>query len=92
MNTRRPLSGIMPELKQHALEIANRHGRGLDDLDPDEDFTDGQIFDSLGLLEFVLATERVCGIKIPGEDVVPEHFGSLRNIAEYLRAQFGFEG
>ena len=35
--------------------------------------------------------EQVAGIKIPGEDILPEHFSSIPNIAAYLRQTHGFE-
>jgi len=33
----------------------------------------------------VMFTEKLCGIKIPGEDVHPENFGSLEAIMLYLK-------
>ena len=60
----------------------------LADLSRDHDFVQSQVFDSLSLLEFILHIEKTAGVKIPGEDIVPENFGSLATISEYLRENF----
>jgi acyl carrier protein len=85
----RTLHVIEQTLKDYVLAEARRRGRPLEDLDPDEDFVERQLFDSLSLLDFVLFVEQVAGVKIPGEDVVPENMGSLAAISRYLRESCG---
>ena len=83
------LAAVEERLKEYVLAAARRRGLDLDDLPPEEDFVERQIFDSLSLLDFILEVERVTGRSIPGEDVVPENFGSLGAISRYLRDEHG---
>ncbi len=83
------LHTIEQTLKDYVLAEAKRRGRPLEDLDRDDDFVERQLFDSLSLLDFVLYVEQVAGVKIPGEDVVPEYMGSLAAISQYLRENCG---
>jgi acyl carrier protein len=83
------LAAIEQEVKRYVLAEAVKRGRPLDDLGTDDDFVEGQLFDSLSLLDFVLHLEDLTGIKIPGEDVQPENLGSLGAISRYLRENFG---
>lgn len=81
----------MEELERQILALASAQGKSLPSISATEDFITAGIFDSMSLLQFVQAAEKICGIKIPGEDIVPENFGSLASIAEYLRDNHGFE-
>ncbi len=51
----------------------------------DDSFTNQNILDSMSLLDFVVWLENHWGIKIPGEDIVPENLGSVNAVAAYLR-------
>ncbi len=72
-------------LQDYLVKLANSRGKALPDLGRAERLIDRGIFDSMSLLDFVMFTEKLCGIKIPGEDVHPENFGSLEAIMLYLR-------
>jgi len=41
-------------------------------------------FDSTSLLEFILALEDHFDIIVPDEDLLPENFGSISKITEYI--------
>jgi acyl carrier protein len=86
------LDAIEEDLKRYLIQTANAHGRAISDLDPDDDFVERQVLDSMALLDFVVHVEAVTGLKIPGEDVVPENFGSLAAIARYLEARLPSAG
>jgi acyl carrier protein len=80
---------MQQQLKAYLCETLEAQGRPVGDIAPDAALIDEGILDSLLLLDFVLLIERRCRIKIPGEDIVPEHFGSLDAVATYLRERFG---
>jgi acyl carrier protein len=77
------------QLKTYLFETLEAQGRPRKDVDPGASLIEAGILDSLLLLDFVVLLERRCGIKIPGEDIIPEHFGSLSAVAAYLRQRFG---
>jgi acyl carrier protein len=86
----RSVSKVMGELEREILALAGSQGKTVESLSTTDDFIAAGVFDSMSLLQFVLAAERICGIKIPGEDVVPDNFASLASIAAYLRESHGF--
>ena len=79
------LAGIEQSLRQYVLKLADSRGKAAPDLGRSERLIDRGIFDSMSLLDFVVFAEKLCGIKIPGEDIHPENFGSLEAIMGYLR-------
>ena len=72
-------------LREYLEKLADSRGKALPNLGRAERLIDRGIFDSMSLLDFVVFTERLCGIRIPGEDVHPENFGSLEAIMLYLQ-------
>ena len=46
-----------------------------------------KIFDSFGLVEFILRLEDTFGISIPDEDIDPNIFESPQTIVDYLRGR-----
>jgi acyl carrier protein len=72
-------------LRSYILNLPAVRAQGLTTLDASDDFVQMGIFDSISLLEFVMHIEKLLGIKIPGEDVDPENFGTLEAIIEYLQ-------
>jgi acyl carrier protein len=57
------------------------NGDGLKD---DTSFIEEGIIDSTGVLELVTYIEEEFDIKIEDEDLIPENFDSINNIAAYL--------
>ncbi len=55
------------------------------DLQPDEDLLLSGLLDSLNVVKLVSFVEQECSISIAPEDVLVEHFGSLRQIMDYLQ-------
>jgi acyl carrier protein len=46
-----------------------------------------QGFISLMFVELILMLEEEFGIEIPDEDLTPDHFSSIRKIAEYIQSR-----
>ncbi len=46
-----------------------------------------QGFTSLMFVELILMLEEEFGIEIPDEDLTPDHFSSIRKIAEYMQSR-----
>ena len=72
-------------LREYLERLADSRGKSLANLGRNEQLVDRGIFDSMSLLDFVVFIEKLFGIKIPGEDVHPENFGSLEAIMRYLQ-------
>lgn len=53
----------------------------------DQDLLISGIIDSLGVMRLVRLLEAEFDIKIPAEDVVIEHFGSIDMLTAYLEAR-----
>jgi acyl carrier protein len=72
-------------LHDYLVKLAASRGKGIRDISRTDRLIEHGIFDSLSLLDFVMFTEKASGLKIPGEDVHPENFGSLEAVMLYLR-------
>lgn len=79
------LASLESTLRQYIETLAASRGKALPALGRSESLIDRGIFNSMSLLDFVMFAEKLCGIKIPGEDVHPENFGSLEAIMLYLQ-------
>jgi acyl carrier protein len=51
---------------------------------PDDDLLSSGIVDSLGILQLVVFIEQKLKFTVPDEDVVVEHFQSVRVLSDYL--------
>ncbi len=60
------------------------YDRDLKDLGPDESLLERGLLDSLSILKTVTFCEEQFGITIPDDDVLPEHFESVRSIAKLV--------
>ncbi|NIO16402.1 MAG: acyl carrier protein [Deltaproteobacteria bacterium] len=64
--------------------------RGIDTaFNDDENLFDKGIIDSAGLISFVIHVEQRFGLTIPDEDLLPENFSTVRDIADYIRQRTG---
>lgn len=50
----------------------------------DENLFDSGILDSAGLISFIVYLEKSFGLTIPDEDLLPQHFSSLKAISSYI--------
>jgi acyl carrier protein len=61
-------------------------------LDPDDDLLASGVIDSFGLIGLISALESRFGIAIVEEDVVPEHFQTVDQIAAFVDAKLSAAG
>lgn len=54
-----------------------------------EGLIDRRVLDSLALLEFVTFVEKLCGVKIPSDDIVASNFNSVEELLRYLESKPG---
>jgi acyl carrier protein len=77
------MSDTEHELRRFILdELASAHG--IDSFGPDDDLIRLGIVDSLGMQELVGFCEATYGVRIEDEDLVPEHFQTLRQLAAFI--------
>jgi acyl carrier protein len=57
------------------------YDKDLKDLGPEDSLLEKGLLDSLSILKTVTFCEEQFGITIPDEDVLPDHFESVRAIA-----------
>lgn len=54
-----------------------------------DSFLEEGIVDSTGVLELVMFVEEKFGIEVDDEDIVPENFDSVEQLAHYVRQKTG---
>ena len=59
----------------------------LPSLSVDCDLTAEGILDSTAFMQIVLWIEEEFGVAVEVEDMTPEYFGTVRNMAEYLQGK-----
>ncbi len=60
------------------------YDKDLKDLGPDDSLLSKGLLDSLSILKTVTFCEEQFGITIPDEEVLPDHFESVRAIAKLV--------
>ena len=60
------------------------HDRDVRNLKPDDSLIEKGLLDSLSILKTVTFCEEEFGVVIPDEDVLPDHFESVRAIARLV--------
>jgi acyl carrier protein len=58
-------------------------------LSVDASFLEEGIVDSTGVLEMVMFVEETFGVTVEDEDIVPENFDSVAQLAGYIRRKRG---
>jgi acyl carrier protein len=58
-------------------------------LQDDASFLEEGIVDSTGVLELVMFVEETFGITVEDEEIVPENFDSVQQLARYVRLKTG---
>lgn len=53
-------------------------------MDDDESFLEAGVVDSLGVVELVSFVEETYNIEVPDDDIVPDNFDSVDNLAGYI--------
>jgi acyl carrier protein len=60
------------------------YDRDLKDLGPDDSLLERGLLDSLSILKTVTFCEEQFGITVPDDEVLPEHFESVRSIGKLV--------
>jgi acyl carrier protein len=63
-------------------QIVGDMGKGS--LDPDEDLLEQGIIDSLGVMRLIVFMEDTFKVKIDDEEIIPENFQCLNNMATFI--------
>ena len=80
--------GIATDVEQFIVgEIAA--GRGIDSLAYDQDLLEGEVIDSLGIVELISFLEGKYAIKVGDEDLDPENFRSVDRIVAFVEGKRG---
>jgi acyl carrier protein len=80
-------TSIELELTAHLSAVAAARGKSSGHIELDRPFFETGVLDSLSLLDFVSFVEKRYDIDISGRDIVPENFGSLRTVTDYVLAR-----
>ncbi len=59
----------------------------VEELTDDVPLLDMGILDSLGIFQLISFLESEFGIEVPEEDLLPEHFGSIGQIARLVKTR-----
>ncbi|NIS75870.1 MAG: acyl carrier protein [Deltaproteobacteria bacterium] len=79
------MKDIVPEIKQFLID--QRLVKGNSDIGEEDSLLEGEIIDSLGILELTVFIEARYGIKVDAHDLVPENFDSLAAIKNYVTSK-----
>jgi acyl carrier protein len=63
-------------------------GEANGSLNDGDSFLEKGIIDSTGVLELIMFVEERFGIAVKDQDLVPENFDSINNLARYIEGQF----
>jgi acyl carrier protein len=55
----------------------------------DEPLLDAGLIDSMGIFELATHIENTCGVKIEDEELLPENFNSINDIAAFVNRKRG---
>ena len=64
----------------------------LNELDQDDDLLEDSIVDSLGIMRLIAFIEEEFAFTVPSEDVVIQHFQTVRAITDYLIPRLSPDG
>lgn len=65
--------------------ILSRKGGGT--LSPEDSLLESGLVDSAGIFTIVAFLESEFNITVPDEDIVPEHFESVKSVAAYVESR-----
>lgn len=77
------LSATETAIRQFLVEDVF-YDKDLKDLGPEDSLLAKGLLDSMSILKTVTFCEEQFGITIPDEDVLPDHFESVRSIAKLV--------
>jgi acyl carrier protein len=81
---------VSADIEQFILSELTQ-GRGITEIDPQENLLSKGIVDSHGVMELVGFLEERYGITVADEDLSPENFESVANIEAFVQRKNGQE-
>lgn len=75
-------------IRQHIADNLMYSPNGFP-LSDDASFLEKGVIDSQGIMELVMFIEEQFGIEVADEDVVPDNFDSVNQLAAYVEARNG---
>ena len=80
------MNGIREQIKSFVAEnfLFSKNGFHLSDT---ASFLEEEVIDSTGVMELVLFVEDTFGITVDDQDIVPENFDSVAQLAAYIERQ-----
>lgn len=84
LNINKTMKPDIDKLKHYILDTLLNHSETT--ITPDQDLLLSGLLDSLSVMRLVAWLESSHAIKIPPEDILVEHFGSLNQIMDYLKS------
>lgn len=74
---------VKEQIRQYVAENFLFSDNGFE-LDNDESFLEAGVVDSLGVLELVTFVEENFDVQVPDEEIVPDNFDSVNQLADYI--------
>ena len=74
---------LKEQIKSYIAENFLFSSNGFD-MDEDESFLEAGVVDSLGVVELVSFVEETYNFEVPDDDIVPDNFDSVDNLAAYI--------
>ncbi len=75
--------GVMTEIRRFIIDNF-LFGKDEGMIEDNGSFLEKGLIDSTGILELVAFVEEKFGIRVPDEDLVPDNFDSVSNLAGYI--------
>jgi acyl carrier protein len=75
---------IEPQIRQYLAANFLFSDNGFE-LDDEASFLEEGVVDSTGVLELVMFVEEMFGITVQDEEIVPQNFDSVSQLAAYIR-------
>jgi acyl carrier protein len=77
---------IKEQIRQYIAQNFLFSNNGFE-LGDDVSFLDEGVVDSTGVLELVMFVEDTFGVEVDDEDIVPDNFDSVNNLAVYIASK-----
>ncbi len=82
------LTDVKAQIRRYVAENLLFSGNGFD-IGDDTSFLDEGIVDSTGVVELVLFVEETFGIAVEDDEIVPDNFDTVNNLAAYIQRKLG---
>jgi len=77
----------MSDAVEHKIISIIQEIKNIPAIDPDETLLESGVLDSFDIINLIAELESYFQISIPGEAIIPENLGNIRDIARLVRSQ-----